>query len=163
MVARSIADYLPFEREFLEKWEDKKNPLQLLTQYNNLKTNQVEIVEEFSTRFLKIYQSSPPLSKPPLGDAQLHYNDDFENDFSLLPRERKSETLSIIMNDAVEVDVNMIASAMLEQRIDHEKRRPQLSEVRLETMMRKMEMFFEKLVIHNRPPRQQSKGQESKI
>ncbi len=102
-VEGSIVDYLAFEREFLDKWEDKKNLLQLLTQYNNFFKNQFEIVQKFSTRFMKIYQSIPPPYKPPLGAAQLHYADAFENDFSLLLREIKSETLSNMMNDAVEV------------------------------------------------------------
>jgi hypothetical protein len=40
----SIPNFLGFEIVFLRKWEDKKNPLQLLTQYNSLKRDVVETV-----------------------------------------------------------------------------------------------------------------------
>jgi len=35
--AMSILDSATFETSFLSKWGDKKNPLQLLTQYKNIK------------------------------------------------------------------------------------------------------------------------------
>jgi hypothetical protein len=40
----SIADFKAFETNFLAKWGDKKNPLQLLTQYNNMKRSPEETV-----------------------------------------------------------------------------------------------------------------------
>jgi hypothetical protein len=40
----SIWDFTAFERSFLNKWGDKKNPLQLLTQYNNMKKTPEEMV-----------------------------------------------------------------------------------------------------------------------
>jgi hypothetical protein len=45
LVARSIHDFPVFETIFLRKWEDKKNPLHLLTQYNRLKRDDVERVQ----------------------------------------------------------------------------------------------------------------------
>ncbi len=62
-----------------------------------------------------------------------------------------------MMDDVVEVEVNMIASWKLKQRTDNEKKKDQPStsehtDVRLETMMKTMEKFFEKLAIDNRPP-----------
>jgi hypothetical protein len=75
LAAGSILDFPGFEIVFLRKWEDKKNPLQLLTQYNSLKRDPTEIVQEFSTRFMKVYNSIPDQVKPPLGAAQLHYVD----------------------------------------------------------------------------------------
>ncbi len=38
---------------------------------------------------MKTYKEIPKLFKPPLGAVQLHYDDAFENYFSLLIRERK--------------------------------------------------------------------------
>ena len=35
--AASIVDFEAFETNFLAKWGDKKTPLQLLTQYNNMR------------------------------------------------------------------------------------------------------------------------------
>lgn len=38
----SIHDFQEFQDIFLRKWESKKNSLQLLTQYNNLKRGPME-------------------------------------------------------------------------------------------------------------------------
>jgi hypothetical protein len=50
----SILNFAAFETSFLARWGDKKNPLQLLTQYNNIKRSPNETVQEFSTRFMKV-------------------------------------------------------------------------------------------------------------
>ncbi len=155
--AGSIANYDAFETTILDKWEDKKNPQKPVTQYKNLKRNQIEIIQEFSSIFLKTYQAIPPLYKPPLEAAQLHYADAFESEFSLLLRERESETLTDMMDAVVKVEINMIAPGKLKQKTDNEKKKDQPSTlgqtyVRLETMMKTMEKFSEKLSIDNKPP-----------
>jgi hypothetical protein len=83
----SIVDFESFETSFLAKWGDKKNPLQLLTQYNNMKRSPDKTVQEFSARFIKVYNLIPIEVKPPPKAAQLIYVDSFESDFSLLLRE----------------------------------------------------------------------------
>jgi hypothetical protein len=87
----SIANFEAFETSFLAKWGDKKNPLQLLTQYNNMKRSPDETVQEFSARFMKVYHTIPaevnPPPPPPPKVAQLRYVDSFESDFALLLRE----------------------------------------------------------------------------
>jgi len=40
----SINTFQVFETTFLRKWEDKKNPLQFLTQYKNLKRDPAETI-----------------------------------------------------------------------------------------------------------------------
>jgi hypothetical protein len=57
--ATSIQDFVAFETSFITRWEDKKNPFQLLMQYNNMKRALEETVQEFSTRFMRIYNSIP--------------------------------------------------------------------------------------------------------
>jgi hypothetical protein len=61
----SITDFEAFETSFLAKWGDKKNPLQLLTQYNNMKRSPDETVQEFSARFMKVYNAIPAEVNPP--------------------------------------------------------------------------------------------------
>jgi hypothetical protein len=53
----SIQNLSAFETSFLDKWGDNKNPLQLLTQYNNMKKALEETMHEFSAHFLKVYNS----------------------------------------------------------------------------------------------------------
>jgi hypothetical protein len=50
----SIINFESFENSFLAKWGNKKNPLQLLTQYNNMRRSPNETVQEFSTIFVKV-------------------------------------------------------------------------------------------------------------
>jgi len=65
----SIPNFAAFEGSFLAKWEEKQNPLQFLTQYNNLKRKSNENIPEFSARFLKSYESIPDEFMPPTGTA----------------------------------------------------------------------------------------------
>jgi hypothetical protein len=61
----SIHNFQEFEQVFMRKWESKKNYLQLLTQHDNFKRSSMEIVQEFSTRFMRFYDSIPDQDKPP--------------------------------------------------------------------------------------------------
>ena len=45
--ARSIATFEAFKTLFLDRWEDKRNPLQILAQYNNIKKGNFEYVMNF--------------------------------------------------------------------------------------------------------------------
>jgi hypothetical protein len=67
--AASIQDFAAFETSFITRWGDKKNPLQLLTQYNNMKRASEETVQEFLARFMRVYNSIPTEVQPPPGAA----------------------------------------------------------------------------------------------
>ena len=45
LLARSINTFVEFEEAFFRRWEDKKNPLQILTLYNNLKRGGIESIQ----------------------------------------------------------------------------------------------------------------------
>jgi hypothetical protein len=97
----SIINFEAFETSFLAKWGDDKNPLQLLIQYNNMRRSPNETVQDFSSRFVKVYNLIPIEVKHPPKVAQLRYVDSFESDFSLLLRERISTSLDDMMNNAI--------------------------------------------------------------
>ena len=63
----------------------------------------MESVQEFSARFMRVYDSLPNQVKPPPRAAQLHYIDSFDSDFALTLRKRRSTSLVNMMNDAIEV------------------------------------------------------------
>jgi hypothetical protein len=164
----SITDFTAFETLFLARWGDKKNPLQLLTHYNNMKRSLDETVQEFSARFMKVYNVIPDEVKPPPKAAQLRYVDSFESDFSLLLRERRSATLDDMMTDAIEVEVNLMASGKMKANPGRNMGKTQdkaqtstsqTSEERFEAMMRNMERMMERMALGNRPnPREQADG-----
>ena len=85
----SIQNFAAFQTTFLDKWDDKQSPLQVLSQYNNLKEGGFESVHEFSSRFMTVYNSITTDIKPSVGVAKIHYAEAFDNDFALLLRERK--------------------------------------------------------------------------
>jgi len=62
----SIRNFEAFETNFLEKWGDKKNPLQFLTQYNNMRRSPNEIMQDFSAIFVTLYNLIPMEVKLPL-------------------------------------------------------------------------------------------------
>jgi hypothetical protein len=156
----SILNFEAFETSFLAKWGDKKNPLQFLTQYNNMRRSPSETVQEFLARFMKVYNSIPTEVKPPPRDAQLRYDDSFEIDFSLLLREIRSNSLDDMMSDAIEVELNLMASRKIKYNSNihinkvQDKAQPltsQSSEERFELMMKTMEKLMENMSLENNP------------
>ena len=67
----------------MDKWEARKRHLQILSQYKNLKKGNFEYVHEFSSRFMRVYNSIPGDIKPLVGATKLHYANAFESGFSL--------------------------------------------------------------------------------
>jgi len=64
-----------------------------LVEYNSMKRNPNEIVQEFTSRFNTVYNSIPDDMKPPPGLALLHYPDAFNPEMAYQLRERDLTTL----------------------------------------------------------------------
>ena len=69
-----------------------------------------------------VYNSIPADIKPSPEEAKIHYTDAFDNDFALLLRERKSNTLPAMFNDAPEVEANMMAYEKIKPRAEVDRR-----------------------------------------
>jgi hypothetical protein len=119
-----------------------------------------ETVQEFSYRFIKVYNSIPIEVKPPPRATQLRYVDSFESDFFLLLRESRSTSLDDMMSDAIEVEVNLMASGNIKYNYDRdmnkvqEKAQPSTShssEERFDLMMNTMEKLMERMSLDNNP------------
>ena len=158
LVAGSIHNFQEFETTFLRRWEHKRNSLQLLTQYNNLKRGVVESVQDFSNRFMKTYDSILADVKLPPGDVKLHYEDAFDSEFTLLLRERRYVSLTDMMDDAIEVEVNPVASNKTKQRNEtiRVKGEAQAStsqsnpDVKFDMMIKVIEKLMDKLSIDDK-------------
>ena len=72
-------------------------------------------------RFMKVYDVIPALVKPTIRAAQLHYADPFDSYFALLLRERRSVSLNDMMNDAIEVEINLMTFGKNKQKIEIKK------------------------------------------
>ena len=67
----SILSYQAFEDAFKDKWANQKNPKQYLSQYHSMGRRESEFIQEFSDRFMKVYNSICAQLKPPIGSSQL--------------------------------------------------------------------------------------------
>jgi hypothetical protein len=76
--AASIRNFHQFMQVFLDRWVIMGNVFLILEEYDHLKRNPGETVQQFSTRFNKVYHSIPVDVRPPPGLAQLHYPDAFD-------------------------------------------------------------------------------------
>ena len=65
--ARTINSLEELQRQFLDRWEVKKNPLQILSEYENIKRNVGESVQDYCVRVNSIYNAIPANIKPPMG------------------------------------------------------------------------------------------------
>ena len=84
-----------------------------------------ETIQEFSARFMKVYNSIPTEVKPPPRDAQISYVDSFDSDFALLLRKIRSNSLDDMMSDAIEFEVNLMALGMIKYNYDRDIRKVQ--------------------------------------
>lgn len=73
LAPHSIQDLHAFHQLFLNKWEVRKNPLQTLSEYENIKRNAGEGVQEYCARYNSIYNALPAHMKPPQGLALMKF------------------------------------------------------------------------------------------
>ena len=89
---------------------NRTNPVQALIEYSTLTRAADEVVQKISKIFNKVLDSIPARLKAPKALAQMRYAKAFDYEFSIMLRERESPTLVEMKNDAVKVEVNLIAA-----------------------------------------------------
>lgn len=169
LIAGSLRNFQEFKVAFLRKWEGNKNPLQLLNQYISLKIDSPETIQEFSTRFMRVYSSIHADVKPPIEATKLHFADAFDSDFALLLRERRFATLTDMIEDVVEVEENLMASGKMKGRVDTRAKNrvetcvastSQTGDAKFDMMMKTMEKLKERLEMEQRKDlKEPAKGQ----
>jgi hypothetical protein len=143
---------------FLDRWEVKKNPLQILSEYENIKRNQGETVQDYCTRFNNLYNAIPTEIKPPQGLALIKFPDGFDADMSYQLRERNVATLEDMQKSAISVEANLMAKRA-RQRSERRvtiKEEPSTSttDSKWDSMVRTMELMLERMTVSYRnPPR----------
>ena len=93
LTSNTIHDLSSLYQTFINKWEIKKNPLQILSEYTKLKRNFGESVQDYCTRFNSVYNALPPNMKPPIGLALAKFPEGFYPDMAYQLREREPLTL----------------------------------------------------------------------
>ncbi len=107
--ARTINSLEALQRQFLDRWEVKKSPLQILSEYENIKRIIGESVQDYCVIFNIVYNAIPANIKPPMGLALIKFLDGFDPDMAYQLRERDLATLEDTQKIAVSVEANLLA------------------------------------------------------
>jgi hypothetical protein len=91
-----------------------------------LRNKTSELVLEFIQIFNNLYHKIPTEVKPSQLAAKVTFVGDFDSDFSLLLRERRSTILVGMQYDAIEIESNMMASEKLKTKVEMGTREPRL-------------------------------------
>ena len=78
-----------------------------------MKRNPGDPVAEFIKRFNRLYHKMPTNCKPLVVAAKVIFSKAFEDDFSVMIRERVSNTLEYMQTNSIEVEANGSASGKL--------------------------------------------------
>ena len=106
---------------FLKHWGERRDHLYYITEFSNLKRENGESVSNFTKRFNNMYSKIPTEIKPTDTSARITYANAFDSNFCLLLRERRSASLSLMQDAALEVESNIVASQKVKGNIDRKK------------------------------------------
>ena len=109
----SIATWQALESWFHIAWGEKKDYQYYLSEFSALKKLETENVECFSRKFNKAYNKLPPNIKPLEAAAMDYYSGSFPNEFAIMLRERRSQTLLQMQGDAVALEGNLLAGGKI--------------------------------------------------
>jgi len=111
LATASITTLVELQRQFLNQWEVKKNPLQILAEYEQIKGKAGESVQDYCVRFNVVYNEIPNHLKPPVGLAMMKFPDGFNADmaYQLREREREPATMEDMQKIAVSVEANLLS------------------------------------------------------
>jgi len=77
----------------LNRSEKKKDPLHILSEYENLRRGTQETVQDHCTRFNNVYNAIPQNLRPPLDLALIKFPDAFDSHMAYQLRERAPQSL----------------------------------------------------------------------
>jgi hypothetical protein len=105
----------------MRQWSEKRDSLYYLNEFSSLKKRANETVVEFKRRFNNIYNNIPAGINPSQPTTKVTYTGAFDVYLSMTLRERRSLTLLVMQEDALDIEGNMIASCKMKQKKDQEE------------------------------------------
>ena len=148
--AARIATLADLQRQFLNRWEVKKNPLQILAEYEQIKRNAGESVEDYCIRFNSVYNEIPDHLRPPVGLAMVNFADGFDADMAYQLREREPATMEDMQKIAVSVEANLLtkrARAKAEKKVTVKEESSSVDQ-----LLRKVEQMLERVKLDKPEP-----------
>ena len=107
MTAGSITSLDVLQRQFLDHWEIRKDPLQINAEYNNLKRNPGESIQDYIIRFNTVYNVILDDLKPSRKSTLLKFPDGFDPEMAYSLRDRDPPTPEDMQKIAVSVEANL--------------------------------------------------------
>jgi hypothetical protein len=158
--ASSIAGIEQLDETFLKHWGDRRDFVYYITKFGNLRKQNSDSVSDFTKIFNRMYSKIPAEIKPSDASAKITYSDDFDSDFCLLLRERRSLTLSLMQDVALEVESNILASQKIKGNSDRRRPRNEASSSssadpkfdKMDKMLESLTSEISKLKIENKKP-----------
>jgi len=138
----------------LNRWEKKKDPLQILFEYENLKRKLNETIQDNCTKFNNVYNAIPLDLRPPLGLALIKFPDGFDLDMAFQLRERNPHTLEEMQSVAVSVEANLLAKrarARSERRIPVKEKISPFDQ-KMDALTKGMEILMDRIENIERKP-----------
>jgi len=109
LLVNSIANPEALYQTFINRWEKKKDPLHILSEYDTIRRGPQEAVLDYCARFNNVYNAIPQNLRPPPDLALYKFPDGFDFDMAYQLMERAPQSLAEIQNIAVSVEANLIA------------------------------------------------------
>lgn len=107
LTARSIPTLDDLQKQFLDRREIRKDPLQINAEYNNLKRNHGESIQDYIIRFNTVYNAIPDDLRPSRKSALLKFPDGFDPEMAYSLRDRDPPTLEDMQKIVVSVEANL--------------------------------------------------------
>jgi hypothetical protein len=119
----SITNIEVLDEAFIKQWGDRRDYLYYINEFGVIKRNNGESISDFTKRFNNMYGRILDEIKPTEASSKITYANEFDAQFSLLLRERRSTTLFFMQEVFIEVESNILAPDMLKTRSDKDKRK----------------------------------------
>ena len=158
LAPNSIQDVPSLYQTFINRWEVRKNPIQILSEYKNLKRNMGESVQDYCTRFNSVYNALPSHMKSPPGLALVKFPEGFDPDMTYQLRERDPTTLEEMQRGAISVEANLTekrARVRSEKKFTYQDETmpsTSSSDSKIDNLVRTMERMMEKINLSERTP-----------
>jgi hypothetical protein len=131
-----------------------RNVFLILEEYDHLKRQPGETVQQFSARFNKVYHAMPVDIRPPPVSSHFHFPDTFNPEMAFQLRERNTATLDEMQNIAVDVKANLLIKRSKvrnkEKVKNKEKEQLKSSEAKLNILASTMEEMMQKISIREK-------------
>lgn len=107
LAARSIPTLKELQKQFLDRWEVKKDPLQTTSEYTKIMQNVDEPVQDYCNRFNMVYNVIPDDLRPSRKSSLLKFMDGFDSDMAYQLWEREPTTLEEMQKIVISVEANL--------------------------------------------------------